>query len=469
MSCRTSNHEATLPQAALIPASVIETCNHLHQMGGTAYLVGGALRDLMLGLTPKDFDIEVYDIAENDLLKHLGHLGKTETVGKQFGVIKLWRDGQEIDIALPRREIKTEPGHRGFDVMPDHNLSPETASLRRDFTINAMMFDPIANTLLDFHQGAEHLNLGILKHVSPAFAEDPLRVLRGMQFAARFKLKLDPETATLCHTLLCEAETLPASRIWIEWQKWCHADHPSYGLQALRDSGWVTLYPELEAMIDCPQDRRWHPEGDVWVHTLQVVDQATSIAKRYQWVGEQREHLLLAALCHDLGKPVCTFTDDHGVIRSPGHSHEGVADSHRFLKKIFAPKKVSQMILPIVQEHMTHMHGDPTPRAVRHLAHRLAPATIELWEALVEADASGRSPAPASRPAKEWLKKAMEMLYHQQKPKPMITGKMVMNQGVPEGPGLGGILDSAYQAQIEGEFHDVDSAQLWLKDYLQKE
>ena len=469
MSCRTSNHEAALPQATLIPASVIEICNHLHKMGGTAYLVGGALRDLLLGITPKDFDIEVYGIAEDDLLKHLNHLGKIETVGKQFGIIKLWRDSQEIDIALPRREIKTEPGHRGFDVIPDHNLSPETASLRRDFTINAMMFDPISNTLLDFHQGAEHLSQGILKHVSPAFAEDPLRVLRGMQFAARFKLKLDPETAALCHTLISEAETLPASRIWIEWQKWCRADHPSYGLQALRDSGWVTLYPELEAMIDCPQDRRWHPEGDVWLHTLQVVDQAAMIADRYQWSGEVREQLLLAALCHDLGKPVCTFIDDHGAIKSPGHSHEGMADSSRFLKKIFAPKKFSQTILPLVQEHMTHMHGESTPRAVRHLAHRLVPATVELWEALVEADASGRAPAPPSRPALEWLQQAEALAAHQNQPTPIITGKALIDLGKTPGPELGGILSAAYQAQLNGEFDNPSSAKLWLKAYLDRE
>ncbi|HKI60562.1 MAG TPA: HD domain-containing protein [Mariprofundaceae bacterium] len=469
MSCRTSNNEVVLPQKTLIPASVTETCNHLHRLGGSVYLVGGAVRDLILGVTPKDFDIEVYGIAEGDLLKHLSCLGKTEAVGRQFGVIKLWRDGQEIDIALPRKEYKTEPGHRGFDVRADHNLSPETATLRRDFTINAMMFDPVANRLLDLHHGAEHLRLGILKHVSPAFAEDPLRVLRGMQFAARFKLKLDPETAALCHALLSEAGTLPASRIWIEWQKWCHAEHPSYGLQALRDSGWVALYPELEAMIDCPQDQRWHPEGDVWLHTLQVVDQAADIANRYHWQDELREQLLFAALCHDLGKPACTFIDEHGVIKSPGHSHEGMADSNRFLKRIFAPRKFNQIILPLVQEHMTHMHGEPTPRAVRHLAHRLTPATIKLWEALVEADASGRAPASPSRPALEWLQQAEEMAAHLNQPSPFITGKTLIDLGKTPGPELGEILNKAYQAQLNGEFDDPHSANDWIRAYLNRQ
>jgi len=469
MSCRTPNQEVTLPEIELIAAPVIETCRDLNRLGGTSYLVGGAVRDLMLGVTPKDFDIEVYGIPESDLIKALSNWGKIEVVGKQFGVIKLWRDHLEIDVSLPRKERKTEPGHKGFDVEADPSLSPETASLRRDFTINAMMFDPISMTLLDFHQGTQHLHQGVLRHVSSAFAEDPLRVLRGMQFAARFKLKLDSETVALCHKLRHEAETLPSSRIWIEWQKWCHADHPSYGLQALRDSGWVKLYPELEAMIDCPQDRRWHPEGDVWVHTLQVVDQAADIARRYKWNGELREHLLLAALCHDLGKPVCTFVDDNGSIKSPGHSHEGTADSNRFLKKISAPREFTQIILPLVQEHMTHMHGEPTPRAVRHLAHRLTPATIELWEALVEADASGRSPAPPSRPALEWLQQAEEMAAHQNQPTPIITGKVLIDLGKTPGPELGVILGAAYQAQLNGEFDNPSSATSWLKEYLERE
>ena len=464
MSCRTSKHL----DATLLPDAAIEVCTMLKKAGGTAYLVGGCVRDLTLGLSHKDIDIELYGIEMEALHTLLKSWGRVEHVGKQFGVFKLWYHKQEIDIALPRTEIKTDKGHRGFDVLPDPFIEPERASLRRDFTINAMMFDPLTGTLLDFHHGVQDLRNGILKHVSPAFAEDPLRVLRGMQFAARFKLKLDKETASLCRSLLSEADTLPASRIWTEWQKWCHAPYPSFGLQVLFESGWINLYPELEAMVGCPQDPLWHPEGDVWTHTLQVVDQAVAVAKRYAWHGESREILLLSALCHDLGKPVCTFIDDNGIIRSPGHSHEGTADSRRFLKKIFAPKRYTQKILPLVQEHMTHMHGDPTPRAIRNLANRLTPATIEAWEALVEADASGRAPAPASRPAEEWLNLAVELRHHNQKPAPIVTGDMVMALGIPGGPELGKTLSQAYQAQMDGAFDDITSAKSWLKTYLQK-
>jgi len=466
MSCRTSSRQPKSLDATLLPEAASEICAMLKEAGGTAYLVGGCVRDLTLGLSPKDIDIELYGIELERLHTLLKGWGRVEHVGKQFGVFKLWYRKQEIDIALPRTEIKTDKGHRGFDVLPDPFIEPERASLRRDFTINAMMFDPLTGTLLDFHHGEEDLHNGILKHVSPAFAEDPLRVLRGMQFAARFKLKLDAETATLCRSLLSEAETLPISRIWIEWQKWCHAPFPSSGLQVLLESGWINLYPELEAMVECPQDPLWHPEGDVWVHTLQVVDQAAMIAERYHWHGERREQFLLAALCHDLGKPVCTFIADNGTIRSPGHSHEGTADSKRFLKKISAPKRYIQKILPLVQEHMTHMHGDPTPRAVRNLANRLTPAIIEDWEALVEADASGRAPAPASRPAEEWLSLAVELQHHQQKPAPIITGKMLMAMGFEPGKAMGKILRKTYRAQLDGCFTDAESAQRWVKENL---
>jgi tRNA nucleotidyltransferase (CCA-adding enzyme) len=470
MTCRTSDddHINNLKKLnpTLLPDAAIRLCRYLKDLGGGAYLVGGAVRDLTLGIPLKDIDIEVYGLDAESLNNNLKKIGRTEHVGKQFGVTKFWSEGHEIDIALPRTEKKTGVGHRGFDVTPDPDISPETASLRRDFTINAMMYDPIENRLLDFHHGRDDLARRILRHVSPAFAEDPLRVLRGMQFAARFRLTLDPETTELCRSLLSEAETLPISRIWCEWQKWACSDHPSYGLRTLRESGWIKLYPELEALIDCPQDPAWHPEGDVWGHTCQVVDQAARITTRYQWSSEIRELMLFSALCHDLGKPPCTFRDEKGVIRSPGHSKEGKVHTSSLLKRIGAPKKIEQFTLPLVQEHITHLHGEPTPKAIRHLAARLDPVSIEVWEALVEADASGRAPSPASRPAEAWLKQAELMAYEQQKPSPIVTGKLLQSLGVQPGKMMGKIIDAAYKAQLDGIFNDYEHGTQWCEQYF---
>jgi len=451
-----------------LPAPLIPLCQHIQQLNGKAWLVGGCVRDLILDQTPKDYDIEVFGLEMSLLQAALNKLGRTALVGQQFGVLKLWMDGFEFDVALPRSEIKSGPGHRGFDVTPDPFVSEQSASLRRDFSINAMMFDPLNNSLIDYHDGVKDLENKTLRHVSPAFSEDPLRPLRAMQFAARFQLKLHPQTATLCRSLIEESATLPKQRIWREWQKWCHAPHPSYGLQLLQDCGWLSLYPSLEDMVDCPQSPYWHPEGDVWRHTLQVCDQAASVAKRYQLDDENTEILALAALCHDVGKPKSTTMDQSGHISSSEHSQSGVPFSICFLDQIAAPHRFAPYISALVAEHITHIHGAPTARAVRRLSHRLEPANIELWEMLVEADASGRAPAPTSRPALPWLQLAQELQHHQQKPHAILNGKMLLQLGISPGPEMGLILDKAYHAQLDGLFDDEESAIVWLSEQPQE-
>jgi len=448
-----------------LPGSLLVLCHQINKAGGQAWLVGGCVRDLIMDIQPKDFDMEVYGMQPDALKTTLKQLGKTELVGRHFGVFKLWLDHLEIDVALPRLESKYGSGHRGFDVSIDPDLTPEKASLRRDFTVNAIMLDPLNNQIMDFHYGIKDIENRILRHISNAFHEDPLRPLRGMQFAARFRMRLDKKTAEVCKNMLGEVATLSTERIWGEWQKWSHAAHPSYGLQALRDSGWLRLYPELQAMIDCPQPARWHPEGDVWNHTMQVCDQAAQIASRKNLDLATREKLLFAALCHDFGKPACTVQDKSGGICSPGHSEAGLAPAKRFLRNIGAPARLFTFIRPLVLDHITHLHGEPTPRAVRRLSHRLEPTNIELWEMLVEADASGRSPAPPSRPALSWLQQAASMQHHHAAPRAIVSGQLLLQLGIVEpGPDMGNIIRQAYSAQLEGEFNDVKTATVWLKN-----
>ena len=450
----------------LIPDVVFRACKALHMAGGKAYLVGGCVRDMLLGHVPKDFDIEVYGLPAEALEKQLATLGRFALVGKQFGVYKLWLDDTEIDIALPRTEIKTDAGHRGFSVQVDPGLSPEIASSRRDFTMNAMMYEPLDDELLDFHAGRQDLEQKVLRHVSDAFGEDPLRPLRGMQFAARFRLTLHPDTVALCRQLLSEATTLPSERIWSEWEKWAHAATPSFGLRALSDSGWLSLYPELGALCDCPQDPRWHPEGDVWTHTLLVVDHAAQVARRYHWTGFERLQLLLAALTHDLGKPDTTESNESGKITSAGHSQAGLPLARQLMQRIGAPNRLLEYLEPLIREHMTHMHGEPTERAVRRLSARLSPVSIEMWEALVEADASGRTPFPAGRPALPWLQAAKAQQVHQQMPAALVTGKMLIDLGLEPGPKFSRILKAAYEVQLEGEIHNEETAVAWCKKRL---
>ncbi len=457
------------PDLHRIPPVVFEVCRAFAGAGGHAWLVGGSVRDLLLGQIPKDPDIEVHGLHADNLRQTLDHMGKVELVGQQFGVFKLWKDNLCIDIALPRIEQKTGAGHKAFAVIPDPDMTPEKASLRRDFTINAMMLNPLSGRLLDFHGGYSDLQDGILRHVSPAFAEDPLRVLRGMQFAARYRLKLNSDTAVLCRQLLPEAETLAKERIWCEWQKWAQAPHPSFGLNVLNESDWLQLYPQLAALRGCVQDPGWHPEGDVWTHTKLVTDQAAGIADRRHLELETCEHLVFAALCHDLGKPATTSMQeaDHAPrIRSTGHSEAGEEPARAFLTAIGAPKRMTRHVIPLIREHLMHLHGQPTPRAVRRLAHRLEPVSIELWESLVEADASGRAPLPPTRPAWPWLEQARKMEVQNGKPELLATGRMLLELGMQQGPDMGRLLAEAYEAQLDGEFSNAPGARDWLSRKL---
>ncbi|MEC8360093.1 MAG: hypothetical protein VXZ92_09950, partial [SAR324 cluster bacterium] len=277
--------------------------NAIHQQGGQPILVGGSVRDYLLGqIIPKDLDLEVYHLEANKLEMVLSQFGKVLRVGKSFGVLKLITEHAEYDVSLPRRESKNGKGHKGFLVNADPRMTFEEASARRDFTINSIGFDPIHQLWLDPHHGQEDLKKGILRHVGPAFAEDPLRVLRGAQFAARLNFQLAPETLELCQTL--DLNELSRERLLGEFVKLLlRAERPSIGLEILRQTKALRFFPELEALIDVPQDPTWHPEGCVWTHTLMVVDEAAKLR-----VGEEKNDLFLmfGALCHDFGKPATT-------------------------------------------------------------------------------------------------------------------------------------------------------------------
>lgn len=520
------------------------------EAGGRALVVGGSVRDALLGLPVADLDVEVFGIEADTLEKLLEKHYTINAVGRSFGVFKL--KGLELDISLPRRESKQGSGHRGFAVQGDPSMDLCEAAQRRDFTINTLYWDPLggaatggmtggdgdratganeaivgdqatganasaaaatdssklrndaanaanaqsnpenaahaqgntenaanaqsntANTdgvwgvLLDPCCGLEDLQAGVLRHVSLAFAEDPLRVLRAMQFLARFKLSIAPETLALCRRI--EPEGLPVERLFGEWSKLIvKGRKPSLGLAFLRDCNWLRYYPELEALVGCAQDPQWHPEGDVWTHTLYCMDAFAS-----ERTGDPWEDLVvgLAVLLHDIGKSLTTVAGEDGRIRSPRHDVEGVKSAECFLRRISRHQALLDEVLPLVACHMhpaQFFAAQAGDTAIRRLALRVR--RIDRLVRVARADMGGRPPLPADFPAGDWLlQKAQALAVTDSAPAPILLGRHLIEQfALKPGVQMGKLLKAVYEAQLEGQVSDLDSALEFVRKKLGKQ
>ena len=376
--------------------------------------------------------------------------------------------GFGIDLALPRRESKIGPKHTDFLVEGDPTMTPETAAARRDFTVNAISFDPLTQEWIDPCNGRQDLAESRLQHVSAAFIEDPLRVLRGMQFIARFKLEPDPQTIALCRQL--NPNHLPRERLWEEWKKLIlKGTDISKGLNFLKACNWLQYFPELEALVGCEQDPEWHPEGDVWLHTGHCMD---AFARKR--TGDPWEDLIvgLAVLCHDFGKPMTTYTDNAGRIRSPRHDIEGLPSSERFLERLTCQKKIFEQVLPLVEHHMRPLalyRDQAGSSAIRRLAARVQ--RIDRLVRVAYADKCGRPPIPPDDfPEGDWLLRQTRQLdIEANAPQPLLLGRHLLKLGINPGPHFGQLLDKAYEAQLDGQFNDLADGLIFLKDLVDRE
>jgi tRNA nucleotidyltransferase (CCA-adding enzyme) len=433
-----------------------------------SFLVGGCVRDWLLERPVKDFDVEVFGIGYEPLAAALARWGRTDLVGRSFGVIKLTTAaGATYDFTIPRRDSKVAPGHKGFEIEFDPAITPRDAAARRDFTINSLMYDPRRGEVLDFFGGRDDLRARVLRHTSAAFAEDPLRVLRGMQFAARFDLRPADETLALSRSIKDAYGELARERVRDEWFKWAgQSVAPSAGLRFLAGSGWMEHFPEIAALAGTPQDQDWHPEGDVFTHTAHCCD---ALARLPEWQtadAESRVVLMLAVLAHDFGKPATTqeaVKDGRLRIVSPGHEELSATLAEQFLERIHAPLAVRKRVLPLVASHLAHRQA-ASPRAVRRLARRLEPETIRSLMLVITADQFGRPPRPQSlsEEARALERLAAELDVRAAAPRPVLLGRHLQEIGLPAGRGYGPILHAAFEAQLEGEFHDLPGAWRWL-------
>ena len=418
--------------------------------GGRALLVGGCVRDELLGLEPKDFDLEVYGIAPDALKAILSASFRLDLVGASFGVVKL--HGHDIDVAVPRRETKLGLGHKAFEMEYDPALSVREAAARRDFTVNAIYRDPLDGEVVDPWNGRGDLEAKVLRHVSDHFREDPLRVLRGMQFVARFGLRPAPETVEVCRGMTPEG--LPCERLFEEWAKLLtRGVEISAGLNFLRDVGWVKHYPELAALIGCRQAPEWHPEGDVWNHTLCCLD---AFARR-RTGGDDDLIVALAVLCHDFGKPSTTFYDRKaGRLRSPGHDEAGVEPAKSFLRRLTNEERILKEVPPLVRCHMRPFalwKSRAGAGAIRRLAAEVV--RIDRLIRVARADDEGRPPFPSEPAALEWLAaEAERMKIADSAPAPIVMGRDLVAMGLKPGVDFGRILKACYEAQLDGVFAD---------------
>ena len=449
-----------------LPGQVIELAQAIHDLGGRALLVGGCVRDELMGAQPKDWDLEVYKLEPARLREVLDQFGPVNVVGESFTVYKL---GQHLDVSMPRRERKTGRGHKGFVIEGDPSMSVEEATRRRDFTINAILQDPLTDDLIDPYHGRRDIERGILRAVSvETFAEDSLRVLRAAQFAARFQFDVDAETVELSRGI--DLTDLPAERIWGELEKLLlRAAQPSIGLEWLRKLGAIEqLFPEIQSLIDLPQDREWHPEGDVFVHTKLVIDRARELVDDLSY--PRKVTVMLAALAHDFGKPATTELID-GRLRSRGHEEAGVAPAESFLSRInihtIDGYNVRDQVIALVREHLKpgefyKKRDEVGEGAFRRLARRCEP---DLLYRVARADSLGRNADWVPRnqwygaEAQEWfIERSRELQVEQRPPDPILLGRHLLDLGVEPGPQMGEITRAVYEMQLDGRVRNLDEA-----------
>jgi tRNA nucleotidyltransferase (CCA-adding enzyme) len=449
-----------------IPDKVLALAREVQAIGGRALLVGGCVRDFLMGAQPKDWDVEVYGVEPASLRVLLERFGRVDAVGEAFTVYKV---GHDLDVSLPRRERKSGRGHRAFIIEGDPLMTVEEAARRRDFTINAILEDPLNGEIIDPYNGRVDLEHKILRAVAgETFIEDSLRVLRAAQFAARFEFDVEPETIKLCRSI--DLTDLPRERIWGEMEKLLlRARHPSIGFKWLQEFGaFDQLFPELKALIGVPQQKEWHPEGNLDTHTWLVVDRAREMIDDLPYAKQVT--VMLAALCHDFGKPATTKFEE-GKIRSRGHEEAGVQPTETFLERLnihtLDGYDVRAQTIALVRDHLKpgefyKKRDEVGDGAFRRLARR---CELELLYRVSKADSLGRNADWIPREewftaeAQDWfIERARELDVQEKAPQPILMGRHLIEMGIPPGPRMGEITRAVYEMQLDGRVRTLEEA-----------
>ena len=457
-----------------IPPVLGDILKELLEIGGTPILVGGCVRDYFLNIPVKDFDVEIFGIDSLEIIeKTLKKFGSVKLVGKSFGVLTLKVDGFDFDFAMPRIEKKIGNTHQDFEIITNANLSFKEAAIRRDFTINAIGYNFFTKEFLDPFNGIIDLKNRVLKHIEvKTFVEDSLRVYRAVQFCARFDLILDKKTFELCKEIVQRNELyfLPKERIYEEFKKlFLKSQKPSIGFELLKKLGILKYFYELESLVNCIQDEVYHPEGDVWTHTMMTIDELSIIIKEKNIENEYRKlYLFYTILCHDFGKPFCT-KKINGKITSYKHESLGINPTISFLEKLTNEKKFIEIVCSLVKNHLIPFQlylSDSSLKAIKRLSLKV---NIEDLCLICLADCLGRSIKDKEKCPKaiDWvLEKAKELDIHNEPIKPIVQGRDLIRLGFNPSEKFKEILDFAFDLQIDEEFNKMEILEKIKEKYL---
>ncbi len=456
----------------------------LNRLGYEPLIVGGAVRDAIRGTIPKDIDIEVYKVTYDWLSDFLSKYGSVNLVGKSFGVIKFKPtngDGMDYDFSIPRKENKVGVGHKDFDVTFDVNMTIQDGAYRRDFTMNSLAYNPLNNIVYDFFGGISDIENKIIRHTSDKFNEDALRILRAMQFQARFNFSIHPITIQVMRDMLInttEFLELPKERIFDEWKKWAEKGvNHSLLFAFMRDTSLIEYYPELKKLKETQQDAIYHPEGNVEIHTALCLAHLDKILDITKIDGVEKIILVMSVLMHDIAKPYTTeekMKRGRMTITSEGHEALGGKMCLDVLPKWGFHTELIYPIANLVANHLAGVNISTIPsqsgkvKSVKKLSRRLYPATIQQLLYVMEADTNGRGGNEYKDPtgATDLHEISTEIDVKDKQYEYILMGRHLIEAGLKPSTLFGDILRKASLAQEDGQFNTIDGAKEWLAQHL---
>lgn len=424
----------------------------ISKLNGKMYFVGGYVRDKLLGIQSKDIDVEVYNIEPDTLKKVLSKYGYVNEFGASFGIFKI--SGINIDFAMPRKERNLGSGHKDFKIDVDPYMSEYDASKRRDFAMNALMQDVLTDKIIDNFGGIDDINKKVISHIDDkTFVEDSLRALRACEFAARFNFRIADRTILLCKSI--DYSNIPKERVFLELEKaLLKSDRPSIFFESARKMNLLArFFNPMQKLIGLNQNPKYHPEGDVYTHTMMVLDQAAKLKSKSNYPIA----LMLSAICHDLGKITTTKVID-SKITSYGHENE-LYLTDMFLKNLTDNNDLIKSVKILVKNHMrpnSLVDSKTTDKAIRRLIVDCSSKLVNINDVLLLAKADRLGIATPTdhiddQKIDDWWKLKLEKV-NASKPKikPLVTGDDLIKLGFKPNKKFKEILNYAFSLQING-------------------